>query len=902
MGTITYASGLITVLGGYDSGTATSGGASTLTNTSKVLATNAHAGRGIWIYAGTGANQRRRITSNTATVYTVNYAWDIQPDNTSQYLISYNYADLYAANVAGGWGVYTLAGLLHLINSCIKVGNDSTASYFADYTKQVQFSYRLASGETISSRDGWAGFQVRSNALVVMGEQTGPEKTSQKGCQLLYNIPYIAEGLCCIGTGQIDFHSGSISSIEGYQVVFGGTSLTGVGKASSYNSLLNCNVSTYSATTTNCSDIYNTITSLDNAPGSLGPRVDGDYVGGGIYHCTMAMSGTGLVPKTMTMRGVIGRKNAKVWRFAGNHYAYLIDVDSDTWDVLNNGGTTWKLYRQWSANYSSILDDRITLIDNTGTVVFNETTDADGVLSEKIVSEGYYDPAHTSGDSIVSYNNHKLRLRKYGYKHIDRIANITSTIVEQIARDINPYVVSVESVASEYTATINGSTKTIATDTSAQNLYDYSQWWVCQSDNVIYDEPAISDGTTLTFFSGWVFTPGSSFNYDLRIAGGTIAFGTPGPLTPRLGTITIRFTSAGTYIMSGADFGGPITLTNTSGGSVTVELPAGVSYTNTGPDITVVEPQTYQSITVSGGVPGTRIQGFDLNGRGELFNLVPSSWPYTWTDSIPYTADIRFRVRAGKVGKLLITQEAGTATLSTPSVGYLLSQTDADIYNSKGIDGSTVTGIAIDDGNLTIELSSGTLVSTTRGYKLRVDPWKLFAYASWWETTEEGIRDEVQTVDAPDGGNIRIYSMGLKNTSSPSYTVELYGAYVVDAVTGYAADLVDSTGGNFSFAPDHVVVQYIDLAPGSSVITGDVSDIITPLSSLPTLANIEASTVLAKEATVEALVIPTGEEIAIDVLNAATTFPINANMVQTNNVALQGDGTEQNKFRSALIT
>ena len=79
---ITLASLVITVVGGYDSGTATGGTTTSLINTGKSLTTNAHAGRAIWIYEGTGVGQRRRIVSNTATTYVPNYAFTTAPDAT----------------------------------------------------------------------------------------------------------------------------------------------------------------------------------------------------------------------------------------------------------------------------------------------------------------------------------------------------------------------------------------------------------------------------------------------------------------------------------------------------------------------------------------------------------------------------------------------------------------------------------------------------------------------------------------------------------------------------------------------------------------------------------------------------------------------------------------------------
>lgn len=74
----------------YDQGTATSGGATTLTDTGKSFGVNVHANRALNIVAGTGSGQTRTIVSNTATVITVDAAWGTNPDSTSQYVIRDN--------------------------------------------------------------------------------------------------------------------------------------------------------------------------------------------------------------------------------------------------------------------------------------------------------------------------------------------------------------------------------------------------------------------------------------------------------------------------------------------------------------------------------------------------------------------------------------------------------------------------------------------------------------------------------------------------------------------------------------------------------------------------------------------------------------------------------------------
>jgi len=74
----------------FATGTATAGGASTLTNSAKNWTTNQWANYQVRIVSGTGAGQIRTIASNTATVITTSAAWATQPDNTSVYSIEGN--------------------------------------------------------------------------------------------------------------------------------------------------------------------------------------------------------------------------------------------------------------------------------------------------------------------------------------------------------------------------------------------------------------------------------------------------------------------------------------------------------------------------------------------------------------------------------------------------------------------------------------------------------------------------------------------------------------------------------------------------------------------------------------------------------------------------------------------
>ena len=74
----------------FATGTATAGGASTLTNSAKTWATNQWTNYQVRIVSGTGAGQIRTIASNTGTVLTTSAAWTTNPDATSVYSIEGN--------------------------------------------------------------------------------------------------------------------------------------------------------------------------------------------------------------------------------------------------------------------------------------------------------------------------------------------------------------------------------------------------------------------------------------------------------------------------------------------------------------------------------------------------------------------------------------------------------------------------------------------------------------------------------------------------------------------------------------------------------------------------------------------------------------------------------------------
>jgi hypothetical protein len=117
---------------GFDAGIATSGAASTLTDSTKAWTTNQWTNFVVRILHGTGRGQTRIIASNTATALTVQLPWTTNPDNTSVFAIQANSDTLYF--VSGG----NAAILMHNMDSQV-----------ATFGRQIDFGIARNASATV---------------------------------------------------------------------------------------------------------------------------------------------------------------------------------------------------------------------------------------------------------------------------------------------------------------------------------------------------------------------------------------------------------------------------------------------------------------------------------------------------------------------------------------------------------------------------------------------------------------------------------------------------------------------------------------------------------------------------------------------------------------------------------
>lgn len=259
-------------------------------------------------------------------------------------------------------------------------------------------------------------------------------------------------------------------------------------------------------------------------------------------------------------------------------------------------------------------------------------------------------------------------------------------------------------------------------------------------------------------------------------------------------------------------------------------------------------PMDYLNITYNGYPSGTRLQVWDVDNSIEIYNGVPSAT--TYLVSLPITvaegATMRVRIRAMYVDGDEAKNFYEATDIYTHSwynsldgIARQIDLEDDAVYNENAVDGSTVTGVTIDDDNLLVNINDG---DNTISWA------EIYAYESYWLTTEAGIRDEGRFIEAVDPVNYTIYGFKIKNISDPSVPLEITGGYGVDSVTGKSITLVDSTGGTIFNSPDHIVKYKPEItaadvwANGTRTLTAIGSSGIAAETSLITAEDVWSAT------------------------------------------------------------
>lgn len=341
------------------------------------------------------------------------------------------------------------------------------------------------------------------------------------------------------------------------------------------------------------------------------------------------------------------------------------------------------------------------------------TSNASGLTSQLEIMTATVRPL-SSGSTTLVYDrrsvsndeNDVFRVGSHAYTHLLSDLSIPMRGTGDLTQGVTMF--------SDNSVTLSqASAAALATIATLNNFYDAAKDWKCQANATrleyptLFTQPASASGTAVSLGSLNVLIDataatafaintttnvitvkssslavGSKFN-ELSTSGnitfanggtatcrlsGSLSFATPGAINLSLGTATLTFTTAGTYNLRNANITGTLTLINTSGGAVTVQLQPGVSFVNTGPNITV-DNAVSASLIISNIVSGSQILIRRTDTQAVLLNssVAGTSVNYSYT----YTADIPVEIVVRKATASPYYQEWRTTSTLTATSGLL---------------------------------------------------------------------------------------------------------------------------------------------------------------------------------------------------------------------------------------
>ena len=384
------------------------------------------------------------------------------------------------------------------------------------------------------------------------------------------------------------------------------------------------------------------------------------------------------------------------------------------------------------------------------------------------------------------------------------------------ARTVNPVSLVSEATAIAYTGvTVTGTQITVGAGTANTwaKLYAYMQAHACANLTSAVNLTS-TDGNNfalpLTYKLSW---PG--MGNDGTLSGGWLLLSTPGTLNYKLSGTKIEFQTAGNYDMGGTAFSGTVEFVNSSGGAVTVAVPAGTSYTNTGPSITVTVPTVTQGLAFTGLVAGSQVKVFDTGTTTELFSDSSSATSETWSQAGGTDATVDYTIqKAGYLPIRVVGVTVNSAVLPTP----VQQSVDRSYVASSGLAfGTTAT---VDTGT-----SRFAVTTATTGQN-----WYSFMIESW--IAQSALRNVAFPVSSNgpnsftlDGwefsaGLSYLYRDGLRYTSAGSVTAIWAAIYSVDTAAGLQIKYQQTDGGTTVNAAstgkiDQLVQVYGDASHGN---------------------------------------------------------------------------------------
>jgi hypothetical protein len=795
---ITLVGSTITIDSGVAAGTATGGTSTTLTGTGF---STAWADRIIYLTGGTGAGQSRPIRSATATVITVTDAWDVTPDATTTFKISYDVRDIVTALPASAshiglarQKIIQTAAFIQVVNGGLLGGLDNFIIFTGNNTYLhsavggfIQFGRRVSAERGVS---GGGIFYNQLAATYTFYAMSGvgrfyqtrfsvtPESATGSALHWLFYTggPQSAEFIDC--------------SFENF-VLQEGTNRTLANNrfVGSFAGLFTSDNPARSAGTEAFSAALSIRSDLGNPNGS--DTFDLQYFmpnpSTGLFTAPIFCFNYNLpdgVHYYWNTTFPAGLANSVRWFTAGTGLFYegysvapdILDLEGDPISdvtlalIDKDGNAGWTVSKDASFNP---VKQTILKTNASGTV----TNSAIGSGENAFVTRSRWSRQSEFVSQAINYYPFTLKVRKYGYVYLSEAADFTERTV----------LTKFLSVDASITQTDGATVAAYTTLENTAKFYDRCRYFESLDANIGVNLPITRSGTLID---------AGSYNVTID-ATAAQAFALSGS------TITIK---ASTYT-------GDMTTT----GVITLANGATFIGTRTDANGTVAPPKT---VSITGITAGSRLRIYNNTTASEVVNQIVAGTSYsaTYDEGTGYTTGDTLAITAtwqsGATAKLpFVTQ----VVVGSTGWSALVSQQADAVYDGIGVDGSAVTEFSADYPNVQVDISDPNGQTS-------VD--RLYSWFVHTTTTESGIRNWVGGVVAEDAANFRVVTsvVNLKLDNVSATGVEFTGGHRLYRDDG-ATPLVSSTtgGGSITLFAGKVYTSIVSTA--SPVITGDISQV-----------------------------------------------------------------------------
>ena len=366
--------------------------------------------------------------------------------------------------------------------------------------------------------------------------------------------------------------------------------------------------------------------------------------------------------------------------------ATLVDCTTFT-DADITDSTNGYVFQAKSVNYTltdtggtGLTGVKTAIYDTDGTIQDAIRVSSGGVASEIVtIFNKYQDNAPSSNKAPFD-----IRIRKYGYVYLGFQSAVSEPIKQEVRLANNTTLVSTEAQASAITGiSLNFATETVTvtSDADTQKLYDYYQYQLAQTANMVYGEDLIRTGNSFNLDDWDMVVNGATYTGDATTTG------------------TISLTSGGVF--SG-------TRTDTNG---------------------TVSP--LRNISVTGLTAGSRLRVYNETTSAQIVNAVVSGTSYaaTYAEGTGYSANDVLSLRIAKIDKI---EAVSSVVVSATGWASLVSQDTNTIYASHGVNGASVTGITWDSGDMQFDFNETDNV---------INGPDIGAWYQYFITTEVGIAE-----------------------------------------------------------------------------------------------------------------------------------------------------------------